>query len=159
MYKAAILTINDRCSKALMKDISGPAIKDMIRDIAKVEKIEIIPNDYDIIKLKLIHFADDLKVDFVFTTGGTGPGPRDITPEATLSVLEKVIPGIPELMRAETRHLANTNTAILSRARAGIRRKTLIINLPGSVKGVMENLTVILGILKHAKEMIDGEGH
>ncbi len=157
MYSAAILTISDRCFKGQMKDLSGPAIKDMIRDIAKVEKIEIIPDDYDLIKLKLINFVDELKVDFIFTTGGTGPGPRDITPEATLAVLEKVIPGIPEFMRAQTQPL--TSTAILSRARAGIRRKTLIINLPGSVKGVMENLNVILGILKHTKEMIDGEGH
>ncbi len=102
MFKAAVLTISDRCSRGEREDLSGKVIIDLIKGInGEVIKYDITPDEVDLIKEKLLFYCDDLKVDFVFTTGGTGFGPRDVTPEATKAVTEKTIPGIPELKRLE----------------------------------------------------------
>lgn len=157
MIKCAILTISDRCSKKISKDLSGEKIKEIIKDIAEVVIYDIIPDEEIQIIMKLKEYADDLKVDLVLTTGGTGFSSRDVTPEATLKVIEKEIPGIPELMRIGT--IFFTKKSILSRAKAGIRNKTLIINLPGSLESVNETLNIIKDIISHAIDMINNKGH
>jgi len=121
----------------------------------RVVRYDVIPDEIDIIRRRLIEWADAGDVDVILTTGGTGLGPRDVTPEATLPILDKLVPGIAEAMRLET--FGKTPSAILSRAVAGVRKKCLIINLPGSTNGVRECLEVILTPLVHAKEMITGE--
>ncbi len=123
---------------------------------AEIIATEIIPDEKEIISEKLIHYADQLCCDLVLTSGGTGFSPRDVTPEATLEVIDRQAPGIPEAMR--TKSLAKTPMAMISRAVAGIRGETLIINLPGSPKAVKENLGVILPVLPHSIEILRGEG-
>jgi molybdenum cofactor synthesis domain-containing protein len=118
---------------------------------------KIVPDEQSDIQNELIHFADVLKVNIVFTTGGTGLGPRDVTPEATSAVCERMVPGLAEAIRQEG--LKKTKNAMLSRAVAGVRKSTLIINLPGSPKAVKESLEVILGVLPHAMDMLAGKGH
>jgi len=158
MFKAAVLTISDRCSRNEREDQSGKVIIELIKGInAEVLRYDIVPDEIDLIKEKLLFYCDDLKTDFVFTTGGTGFGPRDITPEATKQVLEKIIPGIPELMRLEG--LKKTKNAMLSRGISGIRKKSIIINLPGSPKGAKESLASILDIIPHAFDMLKGVDH
>ena len=158
MFKAVILTISDRCSRGEREDESGKIIIEMIKNIGGEDALyEIIPDEISIIKERLLFCCDDLKVDFVFTTGGTGFSNRDVTPEATGQVIEKVIPGIPELMRLEG--LKKTGNAMLSRGISGIRKNTIIINLPGSPKAVKESLAAILAILPHALDMLKGAGH
>ncbi len=158
MFKAAVLTISDRCSRGEREDESGKIIIEMIKDIdGEDARYEIVPDEISLIKEKLLFYCDDLKVDFVFTTGGTGFSNRDVTPEATGQVIEKVIPGIPELMRLEG--LKKTRNAMLSRGISGIRKNTIIINLPGSPKAVKESLAAILSILPHALDMLNGAGH
>jgi len=120
-----------------------------------VVKYEVIPDEVDVIAGKLADWADEGNVDIILTTGGTGLGRRDVTPEATLSIVDKVVPGFAEAMRAET--FSVTPFAILSRAVAGVRGKCLIINLPGSPKGVRECLRVILSVIPHAVAIIKGE--
>jgi molybdenum cofactor synthesis domain-containing protein len=120
-----------------------------------VEKYEVIPDDRELIQEKLIYYADQLGVDVIATTGGTGVGPRDVTPEATRAVIEKEIPGMAEAMRAAG--LQKTPLAMISRAIVGCRGKTLIINLPGSPKGVRENLEAILPAIPHAVEKLKGD--
>jgi molybdenum cofactor synthesis domain-containing protein len=122
---------------------------------SRVVKYEVIPDEADIIASKLAEWADDGSMDIIFTTGGTGLGRRDVTPEATLSILDKIVPGLAEMMRAQT--FSITPLSMLSRAVAGIRRKCLIINLPGSPKAVRECLEVILPALPHAVEIIKVE--
>lgn len=157
-YKAAVLTISDRCSRREREDVSGKVIADMLRSLAlEIARYEIVPDEPEIIKAKLIDYADNLKVDLVLTTGGTGFTPRDNTPEATKAVLDRDVPGIPEVMRMEC--LKYSRRAMLSRAVAGLRGKTLIINLPGSSKAVKETLTVISDILIHALDMVYGKDH
>jgi molybdopterin adenylyltransferase len=158
MIKVAIVTVSDRCARGDREDLSGPAIEERLpRDAFEVCDRAIVPDEQDRIADKLIGFADHLGVDLVLTTGGTGLGPRDVTPEATASVCERMVPGLGELMRAEG--LKRTPNAILSRAVAGIRRNTLVVNLPGSVKAVRECLEAILNVLPHAMEMLRGGGH
>jgi molybdenum cofactor synthesis domain-containing protein len=118
---------------------------------------DVVPDDKARIKEKLLYYCDELKVNVVFTTGGTGFGPRDITPEATLQVIERSIPGLPELMRLEG--LKKTRKAMLSRGVCGIRGGTLIINLPGSPKAVKESLEAVLDLIPHSLEMLKGGGH
>jgi molybdenum cofactor synthesis domain-containing protein len=118
---------------------------------------KIVPDEQSDIQNELIHFADVLKVNIVFTTGGTGLGPRDVTPEATSAVCERMVPGLAEAIRQEG--LKKTKNAMLSRAVAGVRQSTLIVNLPGSPKAVKESLEVILGVLPHAMDMLAGKGH
>ncbi|MBI5286804.1 MAG: molybdopterin adenylyltransferase [Deltaproteobacteria bacterium] len=156
MITVGILTISDKGSKGEREDLSGREIERMVRDLpAEVKAYEIIPDEIDIIKERLIEFVDVKGLDIVLTTGGTGVSPRDVTPEATRVVIEKELPGIAEAMRAES--LEKTPNAMLSRAVAGIRKQSIIINLPGSPKAVRENLSVILPALSHAVEKLKGD--
>lgn len=158
MYTTAILTISDRCSKGERQDESGKAIQELLKKIPlELVKYEIIPDDVELIKKKLIEYADELKIDLVLTDGGTGFGPRDVTPEATKAVIDKEVPGIPEAMRLEC--LKYSRRSMLSRSAAGIRGKTLIVNLPGSPKAARESLETVLDTLVHALDMIAGKDH
>jgi len=158
MYKVAVLTISDRCAQGLREDKSGKIIQEIIKTLpAEVVKYEIIPDEPELIKEKLKDFCDNLKVDLVLTTGGTGFTPRDFTPEATREVIEKEVPGIPEAMRVLC--LKITKRAMLSRGIAGIRKKTLIVNLPGSSQGAKESLEAILDGLSHGLDMLMGKQH
>ncbi len=158
MIKAAILTVSDSCAAGTRDDLSGQAIKDSLdKDKFEICEKKIVSDDKERIADELKYFCDEVGVDVIFTTGGTGLGPRDVTPEATKSVCERMVPGLSEVIRAEG--IKKTPTALLSRGAAGIRKASLIINLPGSVKGVKESLGVILGILGHAVEMLGGGGH
>ncbi len=158
MIKAAILTISDSCSQGTRQDQSGPAIKEMLIS-ANIDagEILILPDDRDQIAAKLKSLSDAGDIDVIITTGGTGFGPRDVTPEATLSVCDRITPGIMEVSRAEG--YKKTPKAILSRGCAGIRNGTLIVNLPGSVKAVTECMEIIGPILPHAVKMMQGAGH
>lgn len=156
-FKIAILTVSDKGSKGQRTDTSGPAIKEMLAPLgAEVAAYEIVSDERPLIAEKLRHYSDILGCDLVLTTGGTGFSPRDVTPEATLEVIDRQVPGIPEAMRAKG--LAKTPMAMISRAMAGIRGKTLIINLPGSPKAVKENLEVILPVIPHSIEILRGQG-
>jgi molybdopterin adenylyltransferase len=149
----AVLTLSDKGSKGERQDLSGPLISEILKDIAEVKFYDILPDEKEQIKERLLFYSG--KVDLVLTTGGTGLSPRDVTPEATFEVVERFVPGIVEAMRAEG--LKKTKTAMLSRAIAGVKGETLIINLPGSPKAVRENLAVIIDILPHAIEKIKGD--
>jgi molybdopterin adenylyltransferase len=154
MITAAILTLSDKGSRGEREDQSGPAIKEMLNMIkAEVKYSEIIPDEKELIKEKLVGYSG--KVDLIITTGGTGLSPRDVTPDATLEVIEREIPGIAEAMRAGG--LLKTKRAMLSRAVAGVKGGTLIINLPGSVKAVKEGLGIIIEVIPHAVEKIKGD--
>ncbi len=158
MYRVAVLTISDKCSKGEREDKSGGIVQELVKNLpGEVVKYEIIPDERDMIKKKLIDYCDNLKVDVIFTDGGTGFTKRDVTPEATKEVIEKEVPGIPEAMRTEC--LKFTKRAMLSRAVAGIRGKTLIINLPGSSRGAKESLEAILEGLPHGLDMIREKEH
>lgn len=148
-----IITMSDKGSRGEREDISGKEIERMVMELgAEVLAYEVIPDDTAVIKAKLIEYADARKLDLVVTTGGTGVTTRDVTPEATKAVIERELPGMSEAMRAES--LKKTPNAMISRAVCGIRGKTLIINLPGSPRGVRENLAVVMPALKHAIEKI-----
>ncbi len=150
-----ILTVSDKGSQGLRQDKSGEVIREYLSGIAAaVVKYEIVPDEREVISGKLIEWADGGKLDIVFTNGGTGLSRRDVTPEATLAVIEKNVPGIAEAMRAKS--LAITPMAMLSRAEAGLRGQCLIVNLPGSPKAVKECLEAILPALPHAVEIIKG---
>ena len=156
MFNLGILTISDKGSCGQRDDASGQAIRDNLSLLeSRVVKYEIIPDEADVIARTLADWADGGEVDVVLTTGGTGLGQRDVTPEATLSIVDKVVPGFAEAMRAET--FGVTPFAILSRAVAGVRGKCLIINLPGSPKGVRECLRVIMPVIPHAVAIVKGE--
>lgn len=158
MIKVAVLTVSDSCSKDQREDISGQTIKDILKENNfEVRGKRIVGDEAERITAELIYFSDVAKVDVVFTTGGTGLGPCDVTPEATIAVCEKIVPGLGELMRLKG--YENTPNAILSRSAVGIRKDTLIINLPGNPKAVRECLEVILDILPHALKMMHGGGH
>ncbi len=158
MYKVAVLTISDKCSKGQREDESGKIVRELAKNIpGDVLVYEIIPDEPEMIKEKLIHYCDTLKVDLVLTTGGTGFTSRDLTPEATKEVIERDVPGIPEAMRTEC--LCITKRAMLSRGIAGLRKKTLIINLPGSTRGAKESLEAILEELGHGLDMVIEKEH
>lgn len=150
----AILCVSDRCSGGVCQDKSGPLIKEIIEPLGETKEYLIVPDEKEDISKALIHLCDDIKADVVFTTGGTGFAPRDVTPEATLSVIEKNVPGIAEAIRMKS--LEITPKAMLSRAVSGIRGSTLIINLPGSPKAVRESIEVVLPVLPHAVETLSG---
>lgn len=153
--KAGVITVSDKGSQGLRNDTSGPAITEMLKGIGcEVTEYIIIPDEKEMISRELIRLCDELDLDLIFTTGGTGFSKRDVTPEATLAVIEKQIPGIPEAMRYKS--LQITPMAMLSRAVSGIRKSSIIINLPGSSKAVRENLEVILPVLKHAVGTLRG---
>ena len=156
MFNVGIVTISDKAWQGERSDESGKAIRDSLAQLnSRVVKYEVIPDEVEIIASKLTEWADEGGVDLILTTGGTGLGPRDVTPEATLSIVDKVVPGFAEMMRAQS--FSVTPFSMLSRAVAGVRRKCLIINLPGSPKAVRECLEVILPAIPHAVEIIKGE--
>ncbi|MBI5756234.1 MAG: MogA/MoaB family molybdenum cofactor biosynthesis protein [Nitrospirae bacterium] len=156
MIKVAVLTMSDKGSRGEREDESGRLICNMVKDISgDVVLHEIIPDEPKIIEDRLRHFADDLRVDLIVTTGGTGVSPRDVTPEATKNVIEKEIPGLAEFMRAEG--CKKTPRAAISRGIVGIRRGSLIVNLPGSPRGVSEGLGVILSTIPHVIEKMHGD--
>lgn len=153
--RVGILTISDRSSRGVRADASGPALEDQIvRHGWEIAQTDIVPDDFEIIKNKLILWVDE-GLDLILTTGGTGFGPRDITPEATQAVIDRPAPGLAEAMRLAS--LEITPHAMLSRAVAGIRDQTLIVNLPGSPKAATENLAVILPVLPHAAQLLQGD--
>jgi len=156
LIRAGVLTLSDKGSRGEREDLSGPEAARMLRAIG-IETVhsEVVPDEADIIAAKLVEFADVRKLDLVVTTGGTGVSPRDVTPDATLAIIDREIPGMAEAMRRES--MLKTPHAMISRAVAGIRGTTLIVNLPGSPRGVRENLAVILPALQHAIEKIKGD--
>jgi molybdenum cofactor synthesis domain-containing protein len=152
-FSAAVITISDKGSAGLREDTSGPLAAQILRDNGfDVVYTSIVPDERRQIAAELIKCADELKIALVLTSGGTGFAPRDVTPEATLDVIERRVPGIPEAMRAESAKI--TNRAMLTRSEAGIRGGTLIVNLPGSPKAVRENLAAIIASLGHGLEML-----
>jgi molybdopterin adenylyltransferase len=156
--RTAILTISDKCSQGKREDKSGRTIEEMLpEDTYEVCEKIIIPDDYSTITRTLRRFSDVLKAQVVLTTGGTGLGPRDVTPEATTSVCDRPVPGISEILRCES--YKKTPNAVLSRGVSGMRDNTLIINLPGSPKAVRECMEIILEVLPHAVDMMRGGGH
>jgi molybdopterin adenylyltransferase len=156
MITFGILTISDKGSRGQRFDKSGETIREIVAQLnSSVVKYEIVPDETEIISGRLKEWADGDEVDVILTTGGTGLGHRDVTPEATLSVINKEVPGIAEAMRAKS--LEKTPMAMLSRAVAGLRGRCLIVNLPGSTKAVQECLEVILPALSHAVAIIKGE--
>jgi len=156
LITAGVITLSDKGSRGERVDLSGPEVTRMLKEIGiETTCYEVVPDEADVIERKLVEFVDDRRLDLVVTTGGTGVSPRDVTPDATLKVIDREIPGMAEAMRRES--MLKTPHAMISRAVAGIRKTTLIINLPGSPKGVRENLAVILPALKHAIEKIKGD--
>ena len=153
--RAAIITVSDKGYSGLRADKSGPALVEILKPHAHISDTFILPDEIAMIKKTLIQLSDQGKVDLIFTTGGTGFSPRDVTPEATLAVIDRLAPGIPEAMRRESMKI--TNRAMLSRAVSGIRKETLIVNLPGSPKAAVECLQVFLPVMKHAVETLRGE--
>ncbi|MFQ5878610.1 MAG: molybdenum cofactor biosynthesis protein B [Dehalococcoidia bacterium] len=153
--RAGILTVSDKGARGQRLDASGGAIREMLSSLAAVDAYEVVPDEAGAIADRLRRWADELALDVVFTTGGTGLSPRDVTPEATLAVVERLVPGLAEAMRQEG--LRHTPMAMLSRGVAGVRGRTLIVNLPGSEKGVRENLATILPVLAHAVATLRGE--
>lgn len=157
-YTAAVITVSDLGSPGLRQDTSGPAVCGMLKEAGfTVVHTAIVPDEKEQISAALCACADERKVSLIVTTGGTGLSPRDVTPEATLAVLEREIPAIPAAMWVEG--LKITPRAMLSRAVAGTRGNSLIINLPGSEKAARENLGAVIGALEHAMHMIAAEGH
>ncbi|GBG56653.1 molybdenum cofactor biosynthesis protein [Sporomusaceae bacterium FL31] len=151
----AVITASDKGAKGEREDLSGQEIERMIAEIGgKVIDYRILPDDIETLASTMVELTDQVGAALVLTTGGTGFSPRDFTPEATLKVIERQVPGLPEAMRRES--FAKTPRAMLSRAMAGIRGKSLIINLPGSPKGVRECLQVIMPVLPHAVEILRG---
>jgi molybdopterin adenylyltransferase len=148
-----ILTVSDRSSRGERPDASGPALVERVKNQGwQVARVDIVPDEYQVLVDTLVRWADSEEVDVVLTTGGTGFSPRDVTPEATSAVIQRSAPGLAEVMRLES--LKITPHAMLSRATAGIRNRTLIINLPGSPKAALENLAFILSVLPHAVQLL-----
>ena len=156
MLKAGILTASDRSHRGEREDKSGMILKENLENVpAEILAYQVIPDEKEEIKKMLIHLADVLHCDLILTTGGTGLALRDLTPEATREVIEKEIPGIAEALRAAS--MLKKKTAMLSRGIAGVRGRTLIINLPGSPKAIEDSFEVLGPVLKHAVELLKGE--
>jgi molybdenum cofactor synthesis domain-containing protein len=152
MIRASILTVSDRGAAGEREDTSGPAIREMLSGFCDIVAYRIVPDEIDEIRDALISLSEN--ANLIITTGGTGVSPRDVTPEATRAVIDREVPGVAEAMRHES--MKKTPYAMISRAIAGIRGSTLIINLPGSEKAARENLAVLLPALPHAVEKIMG---
>ena len=156
MLNLGKLTISDKGSHGKRYDRSDEVIRENLSQLdSNIIKYDIVPDELEVIADRLAEWADEGSVDVILTTGGTGLSQRDVTPEATLSVIDKSVPGFAEAMRAKS--LEKTPMAVLSRAIAGVRGRCLIINLPGSPKGVQECLEIILPLIPHAVEVIKGE--
>ncbi len=157
MYTAAVITISDKGYRGERVDTSGPNLVEILKEKGfDVSYTAIIPDDREMIKAELCKCADELGIALVLTTGGTGFSPRDITPEATTEVVERPTPGIPEAMRAESMRI--TPKGCLSRSAAGIRGRSLIINLPGSKKASQENILAVIDPVAHGLDMLYSEG-
>lgn len=154
--KLALLTVSDGAAAGEREDLSGAVMRELLAPLGEVVAQEIVPDDRGRIEAVLLEYCAQ-QVDLVAVTGGTGLGPRDVTPEATRAVIEREVPGLAEAMRAAS--LAKTPMAMLSRAVCGVRGRTLIVNLPGSPKGVRECLEVVRPVLKHAAHVLAGGGH
>lgn len=156
MYRAAVLTVSDRSFRGERPDAGGPLVVKMLEKAGyQVVQTAIVPDEQAQIEAALCQVADAHIAELLVTTGGTGFAPRDVTPEATLAVCDRLTPGIPEAMRYASMQV--TNRAMLSRAQAGIRKGTLIINLPGSPKAAKENLEAVLPAVSHGLEMLAGK--
>lgn len=155
MMTAAIITASDKGYAGQREDLSGPAIQQMLTGIAQIVSYKVLPDDRQMLAEEMVRLSD-LGINLVFTTGGTGLSPRDVTPEATLDIAHRLVPGIAEAMRAKS--LEKTPRAMLSRATCATRDKTLIINLPGSPKACRECLEVVLPNLQHAVDILTGVG-
>ena len=155
MFHAAVLTVSDRSFREERPDEGGPLVAELLREAGyAVVKTAVVPDEQSLIETALREIADTGEVQLLVTTGGTGFAPRDVTPEATLAVCQRMVPGIPEAMRYASLHL--TPRAMLSRAQAGIRGGTLILNLPGSPRAAKENLEAVLPALEHGLELLTG---
>ena len=156
-YSAAVITVSDKGYQGKREDTSGPALVKLLEEKGfQVVHTALVPDEKEAIQAELIACADRHRAALVLTTGGTGFSPRDITPEATLEVIERQTPGIPEAMRAESMKI--TPKGCLSRSVAGIRNKTLIINLPGSKKASLENIRAVIDPIQHGLDMLYSEG-
>jgi len=156
MFKVGILTISDKASRGQREDLGGPRLRALLGEQGfRVERTAVVPDEIPEIVAALVDWIDRQNLDLVLTTGGTGVSPRDVTPEATAQVLEKEIPGMAEAMRAAG--LKHTPHAQISRARAGLRGRAIIVNLPGSLKAIEELLPVILPALPHALNKLQGD--
>jgi len=154
-YKIGILTLSDKGARGERVDKSGPLLSKLVAELGDVVRYQIIPDEVDTLTLMLTGWVDDLGLDLILTTGGTGLSPRDQTPQATAAVLDYQIPGMAEAMRAAS--LVKIPHAMLSRALVGVRKHSLIINLPGSPKGAGENFSVLLPVLPHALAKLKGD--
>jgi len=153
---AIVITVSDACARGEREDASGAALVDLLTKLgARIVERKILSDDFDPLAQALREYADRSEVDLIITTGGTGLGPRDNTPEATQRVIEREAPGIAEAIRAES--LKATPMAMLSRSICGVRSGTLIINLPGSPKAVRESFAVIAPVLPHALDLLAGK--
>ena len=159
MITAAVLTISDSAYAGTRADLSGPAVRERLEQLGwSVSAIEVVPDEADVIAARLATLADGSQFAAIFTTGGTGVAARDVTPEATRSVIEREIPGVGELMRSHGRK--STPLAALSRALAGIRGRVLIVNRPGSPRGAVESLDGIIDVVPHILQLLRGDtGH
>ena len=156
-YTAAVITVSDKGYAGQREDTSGPNLCRILKENGyELVHTSIVPDDNEMIQAELIKCCDELKINLILTTGGTGFSPRDITPEATMAVVERPTPGIPEAMRAESMRI--TPKGCLSRSAAGIRKQSLIINLPGSKKASEENILAVIGAVDHGLEMLLGSG-
>jgi molybdopterin adenylyltransferase len=156
MIRAVVITVSDGCARGLREDISGAALTELMEELgALVVAKEVLPDDLEPLSDKLRSYAERADVNLIVTTGGTGFGPRDNTPEATRAVIEREAPGLAEAMRVETRR--NTVMAMISRGVCGTRSGTLIINLPGSPKAVRESFAVIKPVLPHVIALLEGK--
>lgn len=156
MYRVAIIVSSDSGYKGERMDLSGPVIKDIVEPKGyQVVSLDILPDDGQMLKDRMKEIADKKEAELILTSGGTGFSSRDCTPEATISICDRLVPGIPEAMRAYSMQF--TKRAMLSRAAAGIRKSTLIINLPGSPKAVRECLEFIITELGHGLEILTGD--
>ncbi|MBI3406375.1 MAG: MogA/MoaB family molybdenum cofactor biosynthesis protein [Acidobacteria bacterium] len=158
MLRVAILTVSDSVSRGQSEDASGPAVRDRCTQLGwEVVSAAVVPDEQGVIQMRLAELADSGTADLILTTGGTGLGPRDVTPEATQGACQRMIPGIGELMRDVGRR-ANPRAA-LSRATAGVRGQSIIVNLPGSPRGAVESLDAVASLLPHAVDVLRGARH